>query len=85
MGFITDLAHSLWSVLFIGLWLVLGAFHVSSLWTGRIMGITAGPRVIWRAQRPAKFWLSWFLLAWPFVIFPLMIAVGLIIQISENS
>ena len=79
-----SIGENIWSVVFVGLWLVVGMMHLWSLRTGAIMGITAGPRAIKRSARPGKFWAVWFLLAWPFVFLPALALTGLALGILEK-
>jgi hypothetical protein len=73
----------LWTIAVLGVWLVVGAVHLLSLRWGAIMGITSGRHAILRKNQPIKFWLTWFILAWPFVILPALGAAGLILGFPE--
>ena len=73
----------LWTIVFLGVWLSVGAVHLLSLRWGAILGITSGRAAILRHKQPTKFWLTWFLLAWPFVILPTVVAVGHILGSPE--
>ena len=57
--------------------------HLLSLRWGAIMGITSGRHAILRQKQPAKFWLTWFILAWPFILLPAVTSVGLILGFPE--
>ena len=76
--------ESIWAAVFLTAWLLLAAVHLMSLRWGAILGITAGRGAILRKERPAKFWLTWFLLAWPFVILPFAAVAGLFLS-GEGS
>lgn len=73
----------LWTIAVLGVWLMVGAVHLLSLRWGAIMGVTSGRRAILRQKQPTKFWLTWFILAWPFVILPTVVTVGLILGFLE--
>ena len=75
---------NVWAGLFGVVWLLVGLIHLNSLRTGVIMGITAGPRAIKQSERPVRFWVSWFLLAWPFVFFPAIAFAGLMLEWSAK-
>ena len=73
-------AEITWAALFAGLWLLVGCTHLWSLRTGRIIGLSAARR----DDRPMRFWLAWFALAWPFVFLPAFIALGFLLQLTWN-
>lgn len=73
----------LWTIAFLGVWLLVGVVHLLSLRWGAIMGITSGRGAILRDKQPTKFWLTWFILVWPFVILPTVVTVGLILGFPE--
>ena len=72
-----------WTIAVLGVWLLVGAVHLLSLRWGAIMGVTSGRHAILRQKQPIKFWLTWFILAWPFVILPAAAAVGLLLSFPE--
>ncbi|GEM_PF-2698294 len=70
----------LWTAIFITVWFWLSFEMVKTARSGRFWFVkksAAGKS--WpplRAEAPAKFWLVWSALAWPFLMLPLVIAVG---------
>ena len=79
-----SLGQSLWGILVLGMWLLLGFVHLLSLRDGYIMGVTAGPGTIKRSEQPVKFWFTWLALAFPFVFLPLMAVFGQMLLFFEN-
>ena len=68
----------IWTAIFLAIWLGLAAVHLLSLRWGAILGITAGRHAILRKSRPGRFWVTWFLLALPFVVLPAFVLLGLL-------
>ena len=73
------------TILVMAIWLWLAVEHLKSLRSGTIMGVTAGPRAIGRSQRPWPFWVTWFALAIPLVILPILGLLGIGLEFMEVS
>ena len=67
-----------WATAVFAIWISVAVAHVASLRWGAILGITSGRHAILRKDRPAKFWVTWLVLALPFIVLQTLLILGLI-------
>jgi hypothetical protein len=72
----------IWTAIFVAGWLAVSGSMIRTAWTGKFwFGRKSANGRRWpplRAESPTRFWGLWAALAWPFLVLPLMVVLGLV-------